>query len=146
MTEVTPVGRVWRLSMYALCLLMVLSGPGFLALDLMLDASVWAGILIATVLSVILVPLALALWSDVRRTARGMTRLHDAGVAGTATILSVTPTSYDDRTRLALKLWITAPGVEPFEALHTRDNDDALEVGRTLGVVVDAADRVYAVT
>src|SRR5687768_13104444 len=113
MTEVTPVGRVWRLSMYALCILMLLSGPGFLALSLMLDASVWAGVLIGGLLSWCLVPLGIVLWSDIGRTARGMRRLSMAGVPGTAEVSSVTPTRYDDRTRLQLKLWIKAPGIEP---------------------------------
>ncbi len=146
MTEVTPVGRVWRVTMYAMCLVMVLSGPGFLALGILLDGDLWAVILIAAVLSLILTPLALAMWFDVHRTARGMRRLEVAGVAGTAEVLSVTHTSYDDRTRVELNLSISAPGVEPFEALHTRDGSDDLEVGTTLVVVVDAADRVYAVS
>ena len=145
MTEITPAGRVWRLAMYALCIVMVLSGPGFLALGLLLHASVWACVVIAGLLSLILVPLGLVLWSDVRRTARGMRRLHAAGVAGTAKILSITPTSYDDRIRVKLRLWISAPGIEPFEALHTRDGSDDVEVGTTLGAVVDPTGRVYSV-
>jgi hypothetical protein len=145
MTEVTPAGRMWRFTMYALCVVMVLSGPGFLALDLLLHASVWAGILIAAVLSLILIPLGLAMWSDVRRTARGMRRLHIVGVAGTAEILSVTPTRYDDRTRVALNLLISAPGIEPFEVVHSHDSSDDLQVGTTLGAVVDSAGRFYAV-
>ena len=83
MTEVTPVGRTWRVTMYVLCVVMGLSGPGFLALGLLLDADLWACVLIAVVLSLVLVPLGVALWSDVRRTAQGMRRLHIAGVAGT---------------------------------------------------------------
>ena len=74
MTEVTPVGRVWRMSMYALCVVMMLSGPGFLAVGLLLDADAWACVLIAVVLSLVLIPLAVALWSDVRRTAQEMSR------------------------------------------------------------------------
>lgn len=74
MTEVTPVGRVWRVTMYGLCVFMVLSGPGFLALGLMLDADLWACVLIAVVLSLVLIPLGVALWSDVRRTTRVMSR------------------------------------------------------------------------
>ncbi|VXC38013.1 hypothetical protein [Aeromicrobium sp. 9AM] len=146
MTEVTPVGRAWRVSMYALCVVMVLSGPGFLALGILLDADLWAVILIAVVLSLILVPLGYAMGSDIRRTARGMRRLDVAGVAGTAEVLSVTHTTYEDRTRIELNLSISAPGVEPFEALHTRDGSDDLEVGTTLGVVVDPCDRFYAVS
>lgn len=145
MTEVTPVGRSWRVTMYALCVLMVLSGPGFLALGLLLDADVWACVVIAVVLSLVLVPLGVALWSDVRRTARGMRRLRIAGVAGIAEILSVTPTSYDDRTRAELNLSIRAPGIEPFEVVHTRDGGDDLQVGTTLGAVVDATGRWYSV-
>ena len=145
MTEVTPVGRTWRLSTYGLCLVMVLSGPGFLALDLLLDANIWAGIVIGALLSLILVPLAIAMWSDVGRTARRMRRLDAAGVPATAEVLSVTPTSYDDRTRVELKLWIDAPGIEPFEALHTRDDSTDLDVDTTLGAVVDPAERLYAV-
>ncbi len=146
MKEVTPVGRMWRVTMYAMCVVMVLSGPGFLALGILLDADLWAVILIAAVLSLILTPLALAMWFDVRRTARGTRRLEIAGVAGTAEILSVTPTTHDDRTRVELNLSISAPGVEPFEALHIRDSSDELQVGTTLGVVIDPCDRVFAVS
>ena len=145
MTEVTLVGPSWRVTMYALCVVMVLSGPGFLALGLLLDADVWACVLIAVLLSLVLVPLGVALGSDVRRTARGMRRLHIAGVAGTAEILSVTPTSYDDRTRAELNLSISAPGIEPFEVVHTREGGDDLQVGATLAAVVDATGRWYAV-
>lgn len=145
MTEVTPVGRAWRLTMYAWCVVMVLSGPGFLALGLLLDANVWAGIVIGAALSLILVPLAVAMWSDIGRTARGMRRLHTAGVAATAEVLAVSPSSHDEGTRVELKLWIDAPGVEPFEATHTRDGGDGLEVGTTLAAVVDPADRIYSV-
>lgn len=144
MTEVTPVGRVWRMSMYALCVVMVLSGPGFLALGLLLDADAWACVLIAVVLSLVLIPLGVALSSDVRRAARGMRRLQVAGVAATAEILSITSTSYDDRTRAELSLSISAPGIEPFEVSHTRDGTDDLEVGATLGAVVDTTGRWYA--
>jgi uncharacterized membrane protein YhaH (DUF805 family) len=144
-TEVTPAGRISRFTMYALCVVMAVSGPGFLVLGLLLDASVWAGILIAAVLSLILIPLAFAMWSDVRRIARRMSRLHDAGVAGTAEVLAVRPTSQDDGARVELDLWISAPGIEAFEALHTRDGSDELQVGTTLGAVVDAASRLYAV-
>jgi hypothetical protein len=76
MKEVTPIGRVRRLTTYALCVVMVLSGPGFLALGLMLDADVWPCVLIAVVLSLVLVPLAIALGSDVRRTAQEMRRVR----------------------------------------------------------------------
>lgn len=145
MTEVTPVGRGWRLSTYALCIVMVLSGPGFLALGLLLDADPLACILIAAAMSLFLVPLGALLWSDVRRTARGMRRLDVAGVAATAEILAVTPTSYDDRIRVELNLSINAPGIEPFEAVHRRDGGDDLQVGTTLGAVVDPDGRFYAV-
>ena len=145
MTEVTPVGRVWRMSMYALCVVMVLSGPGFLALGLLLDADLWACVLIAVVLSLVLIPLGVAMWSDVRRMARGMRRLHLAGVFATAEILSITPTNYDDSTRAELNLSISAPGIEPFEVVHTRDGGDDLQVGATLGALVDPAERWYSV-
>ena len=145
MTEVTPVGRTWRATMYVLCVVMGLSGPGFLALGLPLDADLWACVLIAVVLSLVLVPLGVALWSDVRRTAQGMRRLHIAGVAGIAEIVSIKSTSYDDRTRAELNLSISAPGIEPFEVVHTRDGVDDLHVGATLGAVVDATGRWYAV-
>ena len=69
MVQVAPSVRLSRLGTYALCVVMVLSGPGFLALGLLLDAHVWACIVIAAVLSLILVPLGLRLGSDVRRTA-----------------------------------------------------------------------------
>src|SRR5215213_1030127 len=118
MTEVTPAGRVWRFAMYALCILMGLSGPGFVALDLLLDASVWAGILIGGTMTLILVPLGIAMWNDVRSTARHMRRLSVAGVPATAEVLAVRPTAYDSGTRVALRLRINAPGVEPFEAEH----------------------------
>lgn len=145
MTEVTPVGRAWRISMYALCVVMALSGPGFVALDLLLDANLLAGIVIGGLLSLILVPLGVALWNDVRQTARRMRRLRTAGVAGTAEVLTVTPSSHDEGTRVQLDLWISAPGVEPFEATHKRDGGDGLKVGSTLGAVVDPAGRLYAV-
>lgn len=146
MTEVVPVGRLWRASMYVVCIFVVLSGPAFLVLAHVLGASLWIGVLIGALLSLILIPVGLAMWFDVRRTARGMRRLDTAGIAGHATILSITSSSYDDRTRVALRLRVNAPGVEPFEALHTRDEDDALEVGATLGVVVDPVGHFYALT
>ena len=145
MIEVTPVGPGWRVSMYGLCIVMLLSGPGFLALGVLLAADVWAVILIALVLSVVLIPLGFAMWSDVRRTARGMRQLDAAGVEGTAEILEVRPSSYDERTRLELKLWISAPGVEAFEAVHNCDGGADLPVGATLGAVVDPDGRYYAV-
>ena len=74
MTEVTPVGRVRRVLTYTLCVFMVLSGPGFLAIGLSLDADVWACVLIAVVMSLVLVPLGVALWSDVRRATRELSR------------------------------------------------------------------------
>jgi hypothetical protein len=145
MTEVTPAGRAWRLAMYALCVVMVVSGPGFFALDLLLDANRLAGILIGTTMTVILVPLGIVLWNDVRRTARGMRRLRTAGVPATAEVLAVTPSRHDEGTRIEVNLWISAPGVEPFGATHSRDGGDGLEVGSTLGAVVDQAGRLYAV-
>lgn len=145
MTEVTPVGRGWRLSTYALCIVMVLSGPGFLALGLLLDADPLACLLIGAAMSLVLMPLGAFLWSDVRRTALGMRRLDVAGVAATAKILAVTPTAYDDRVRVELNLSIIAPGIEPFEAVHLRDGGDDLQVGTTLGAVVDPDGRFYAV-
>jgi hypothetical protein len=145
MTEVTAVGSVWRLTMYVLCIVMVSSGPGFLALGLMLDASVWGFIVVAAVLSLVLIPLGIALWFDVRQTVRGMRRLHQRGVAGTAEILSVTPSNHDDRVRVELSLSISAPGVEPFEALHTRDSSEHLQVGTTLETRVDPAGCFYTV-
>jgi hypothetical protein len=143
-TEVTPAGRMWRFTMYALCVVMALSGPGFLALALLLDANRWAGILIAGALTAILAPLAVALWSDVRRTVRRMRRLRTAGVSATAEVLAVRPTNHDEGTRVELDLWISAPGIEPFEVLHTRDGGEDLQVGTTLGAVVDATGRLYA--
>ena len=145
MTEVTPLGRGRRMATYALCIVMVLSGPGFLALGVLLDAHVWACIAIAAVLSLVLIPLGVAMWSDVQRTARGMRRLHLAGVFATAEILSITPTSYDDSTRAELNLSISAPGIESFEVVHTREGGDDLLVGATLAAVVDATGRWYAV-
>jgi hypothetical protein len=144
-TEVTPVSRGWRVSIYALCAVMALSGPGFLALGVLLDAHVWACVLIAVLLSLFLVPLAFVLASDVRRTARGMRRLNVAGVAGTAEILAVTRSRYDDRDRVALNLAISVPGLEPFEVVHNRDSCPELQVGTTLGAVVDPAGRFFAV-
>lgn len=144
MTEVTPAGPAWRLSMYALCIVMAVSGPGFFALDLLLDANRLAGILIGGLLSLILVPLGVALWNDVRGTARRMRRLRTAGVPATAEVLALTPTDHDEGTRVELTIWISAPGVEPFEATHTRDGGDGLKVGSTLGAVVDPAGRLYA--
>jgi hypothetical protein len=145
MTEVTPVGHGWRVAMYAFCIIMVPTGPGFLALGLLLDANVWACLAIAAVLSLVLIPLGIALWFDVRRTARGMRRLHIRGVAATAKILAITPTSHDDRVRVELSLSISAPGVEPFEARHTRDSSEHLQIGSTLEARVDPAGRFYAV-
>ena len=145
MTEVTPAGRVARLAMYALCVVMVSSGPGFLALSLLLHADLWAGLLIGAVLTLILVPLGVAMWSDVRSTARHMRRLTAAGVPATAEVIAVKPTTYDGGSRVELRLWINAPGVEPFEASHTRDGDSGLQVGTTLGAVVDPDGRLYAV-
>jgi hypothetical protein len=78
---VTRVGRTRRLPTYALCVVMMLSGPGFLALGLMLDAEVWAVVLIATVLSLVLVPLGLTLGHDVMRTA-DQRRLAERSRAG----------------------------------------------------------------
>ncbi|KAA1395397.1 hypothetical protein [Aeromicrobium ginsengisoli] len=145
MTEVTPAGRVARLAMYALCVVMASSGPGFLALSLLLHADLWAGLLIGALLTLILVPLGVAMWSDVRSTARRMRRLTAAGVPATAEVIAVRPTTYDSNTRVELRLWINAPGVEPFEASHTRDGGSRLEVGTTLGAVVDPDGRLYAV-
>jgi hypothetical protein len=145
MTEVTPAGRVARLAMYALCIVMVASGPGFVALDLLLDASLWAGLLIGGAMTLILVPLGLALWNDVRSTARRMRRLRTKGVPATAEVLAVRPTTYDGNTRVELRLWIDAPGIEPFEARHTRGGSDDLQVGTTLGAVVDPDGRLYTV-
>ena len=68
MVQVAPGVRLSRLGTYALCVVMVLSGPGFLALGLLLDASVWACVVIAAVMSLLLVPLGVTLGRDVTRT------------------------------------------------------------------------------
>ncbi|MEV7397684.1 hypothetical protein [Aeromicrobium sp. NPDC092404] len=81
MTEVTPPGRNWRFASYALCALMALSGPGFLALGVLLDAHVWTTLAIAAVLSAILLPLAFTLARDAWRSA-GQRRLADRSRAG----------------------------------------------------------------
>jgi membrane protein implicated in regulation of membrane protease activity len=72
---------VSRLATYALCLVMFLSGPGFLALVLLLDASVWAGIVIAAALSLVLVPLGVTLGRDVTQAA-DQRRLAERSRAG----------------------------------------------------------------
>jgi low temperature requirement protein LtrA len=82
MTEVTPVGSGWRVTMYALCILMVLSGPGFLALGVLLDAHAWACSAIAAVLSLVLIPLGLTLGRDVRRSRLSQRRLAERSRAG----------------------------------------------------------------
>ena len=82
MVEVARSVLLWRrVPVYALCSVMIASGPGFLALGLLLDANVWACIVIAAVLSLILVPLGLTLGRDVRRTAT-QRRLAERSRAG----------------------------------------------------------------
>lgn len=81
MVEVARSVRLSLLGTYALCIVMVLSGPGFLLLGILLDAHVWACVAIAAVLSGVLVPLGLRLGSDSTRTAT-QRRLAERSRAG----------------------------------------------------------------
>jgi hypothetical protein len=81
----------------------------------------------------------------VARSRRDARRLSAAGVAATAEILTVAHHLGGEETGLDLRLRISGPGFATFEADTVRAADPALVPGAVLAVVVDPADRLFAI-
>ncbi|KXK59933.1 hypothetical protein AWW66_21665 [Micromonospora rosaria] len=79
------------------------------------------------------------------RARRELHRLEAVGVAATAEITAVRPTSLGEESGVELSLLISGPGFEPFESTSQCKDDPALTVGARLNAVVDPTDRLYAI-
>ncbi|MEE6260738.1 hypothetical protein [Plantactinospora sonchi] len=79
------------------------------------------------------------------RARRDLRRLEAVGVAATAEITAVRPTSLGEESGVELNLLISGPGFEPFESTSQCKDDSALTVGARLNAVVDPTDRLYAI-
>lgn len=72
-------------------------------------------------------------------------RLEAVGVAATAEITAVRPTSLGEESGIELSLLISGYGFEPFESASQCKEHPSLRVGARLNAVVDPANRLYAI-
>ncbi|MBM7494865.1 hypothetical protein JOD64_006087 [Micromonospora luteifusca] len=145
--RVGPIGALLsRLMFLAICL----PGPVLLATAVTLGASrsptdFW-GLLAGGVLATIVgVGFGVFGWRLVARSRRDARRLTAAGVAATAEILAVANHLGGEDPGLELRLRISGPGFATFEADTIRADDPALVPGALLAVVVDPANRLFAI-
>lgn len=145
--SIGPIGAfLCRVAFLAICL----PGPILLAADIsqagkLSTQDTW-GLLAGGVLTTIVgVGFGMFGFRVVNRSRRDARRLAAAGVAATAEILTVANHLGGEDPGLVLRLRISGPGFETFEAETTHPVDAALTPGVVLAAVVDPADQLFTV-
>ncbi|NUO57911.1 MAG: hypothetical protein HOV78_14670 [Hamadaea sp.] len=145
--RIGPIGALLcRLLFLAICL----PGPILLAADVsqgrQLSGKDFWGLLAGGVLTTIVgFGFGLFGWHIVNRSRRDARQLTEAGVAATAEILTVANHLGGEDPGLVLRLRISGPGFETFEAETTHATDSALVPGALLSAVVDPSDRLFTI-
>lgn len=93
---------------------------------------------VGIVLTVVLVPLGIAVWRGIARAKRRLLRLDEVGLPATAVVLSVEPVSEDPTVRV--RLLIKGPDVPEFVIEHDTRHDPGLKPGNKLVAAVDPDD------
>ncbi|MEU4767623.1 hypothetical protein AB0H12_30655 [Actinosynnema sp. NPDC023794] len=93
---------------------------------------------VGTVLTVVLLPLGIAVWRGIARAKRRLLRLDEVGLPATAEVLSMEPTSEDATVRVRLRL--SGPDVPEFEIEHDAGYHPSLRPGNKLDAAVDPDD------
>ncbi|BCL17308.1 hypothetical protein [Micromonospora sagamiensis] len=79
------------------------------------------------------------------RARRDLRRLETVGVAATAEITAIRPTSLGEEEGIELSLLISGPGFAPFGSASQCKDHPALKVGARLNAVVDPSDGLYVI-
>ncbi|MGB3443298.1 MAG: hypothetical protein WBA97_31570 [Actinophytocola sp.] len=90
------------------------------------------------VLTVVLLPLGIAVWRGIGRAKRRLLRLDEVGLPATAVVLSVEPISEDPTVRV--RLLIKGPDVPEFVIEHDARYGPGLKPGNRLVAAVDPDD------
>ncbi|NUT93971.1 MAG: hypothetical protein HOY78_18315 [Saccharothrix sp.] len=93
---------------------------------------------VGIVLTVILVPLGIAVWRGIARAKRRLLRLDAVGLPATAHVLTYEPISEDSTVRV--QLLIKGPDVPEFIIEHDAPYHPSLRAGNKLDAVVDPDD------
>ncbi|MEV6716577.1 hypothetical protein AB0M48_31595 [Lentzea sp. NPDC051208] len=93
---------------------------------------------VGIVLTVVLLPLGIAVWRGIARAKRRLLRLDEVGLPATAVVLSMEPISEDATVRV--RLLIKGPDVPEFVIEHDARYDPGLRPGNRLVAAVDPDD------
>ncbi|MER5261727.1 hypothetical protein ABTZ99_06545 [Actinosynnema sp. NPDC002837] len=93
---------------------------------------------VGIVLTVVLLPLGIAVWRGIARAKRRLLRLDEVGLPATAEVLSMEPISEDSTVRVRLR--ISGPDVPEFEIEHDAGYHPSLRPGNKLVAAVDPDD------
>ncbi|MGW6928474.1 hypothetical protein ACWGE0_00335 [Lentzea sp. NPDC054927] len=93
---------------------------------------------VGIVLTVVLLPLGIAVWRGIARAKRRLLRLDEVGLPATAVVLTVEPISEDPTVRV--RLLIKGPDVPEFVIEHDARYDPSLKPGNKLVAAVDPDD------
>lgn len=126
---------------------MCLAGPVLIVCTIMFaeGSDFWIGLLVATILSMLMIPYGTLLWVSEVQEHKQTLRLREVGVSVSAEVLAISSASYGEETGMALTLRFTGPEVAPFQATYTCAADPSLSVGDWLGALVDPSTNAYAI-
>ncbi|RDI20248.1 hypothetical protein [Lentzea flaviverrucosa] len=93
---------------------------------------------VGIVLTVVLLPLGVAVWRGIARAKRRLLRLDEVGLPATAVVLSMEPISEDATVRV--RLLVKGPDVPEFVIEHDTRYDASLRPGNKLVASVDPDD------